>query len=112
MPAPTGGTSLHINQWIDGVLNVASWLAPGMVGRMMFHSREVQAGRRRFWGRELPFETAIAVGMAMIGNSIAAYLHLPGPVAAGLIGAISYLGPRFIDTVGASILDRSKNRSG
>ncbi|WP_257556393.1 phage holin family protein [Sphingobium sp. CFD-2] len=94
----------------DAAANNGWWLAPGIVGRLMFHSKEVQAGRRRFWGREMLPETFIAVGMAMIGNALGTYWDLPGPVSAGLIGALSYLGPRFIDTAGANILERFKRR--
>lgn len=75
------------------------WLFAAAVGRMMFHSREVQAGRRRFWGRELLIELPIAIGMGLVGHSLCAWLALPGAVSAGLISAIGYLGPRAIDTL-------------
>jgi len=90
---------------VDAAANNGWWLAPGIVGRLMFHSKEVQAGRRRFWGRELPFETFIALGMGMIGYSIGVYWALPGPVTAGIISVIAYLGPRFIDTTAAQVVD-------
>ncbi len=48
--------------------------------------------------------------MSMIGYSLSVWLALPGAVAAGLIGAIAYLGPRFIDTAGASLFDWFKQR--
>lgn len=72
-------------------------LGAGVIGRLMFHTREAQAGRRRFWGRELLFELPMAVGMSLIGYSLSQWLALPGPVAAGVIGALAYLGPRAID---------------
>lgn len=75
------------------------WIIAGLAGRLMFHSREVQAGRRRFWGRELPFELLLAVGMGLIGYSLCAYYSISGAASAGLISAIAYLGPRAIDTM-------------
>ena len=107
-----GGKELDMKEVVDAAANNGWWLAPGVIGRMMFHSREVQAGRRRFWGKDLPFELLIAIGMSMIGYSLSVYLGLAGTVAAGLIGAIAYLGPRFIDTAGASLFDWFKQRKG
>ena len=75
-----------------------TWIFVSIVGRLMFHGREAQAGRRRFWGRELPFELIVAVGMGMIGNALCAYLKLDGAVSIGVVSAVAYLGPRAIDT--------------
>lgn len=75
------------------------WIVAGLFGRLMFHSREAQAGRRRFWGRELPFELLLAVGMGMIGNAICAYFGIVPEAAAGVVSAVAYLGPRAIDTL-------------
>mgnify|MGYP002882526481 CR=1 FL=1 len=72
-------------------------LGAGLLGRLMFHTREAQAGRRRFWGRELLFELPMAIGMSLIGYSLGEWLSLPGAVSAGMIGALAYLGPRAID---------------
>lgn len=82
------------------------WMVAAMAGRLMFHGHEAQAGRRRFWGRELPFEIVVASGMGLIGYSACAWLDLPGPVSAGVIGAIGYLGPRAIDTLFERIVER------
>lgn len=75
------------------------WLAAGLVGRIMFHTREAQAGNRRFWGRELPFELLVAVGMGMIGYAICSYFKIDGAASAGVVSAVAYLGPRAIDTM-------------
>ena len=88
---------------MDALLTAARdyvwWIAAGLFGRLMFHSREVQAGRRRFWGRELPFELLFAVGIGLIGNAICAYFKLDGAASAGVVSAVAYLGPRAIDTL-------------
>lgn len=39
-----------MKQWIDAAANYGWVLGAGIAGRLMFHSKEVQAGRRRFWG--------------------------------------------------------------
>lgn len=101
----TGGKTLDMKEVAEAAANNGWWVAPGIIGRMMFHSREVQAGRRRFWGRELPFEMLIALGMGMIGYSVGVYWQFPGPVTAGIISTIAYLGPRFIDTAAARGLE-------
>lgn len=75
------------------------WIVAGIGGRMMFHSREAQAGRRRFFGRELPFELFMAIGMGLIGYSCCAWFKLDGAVSAGAVSAVAYLGPRAIDVM-------------
>lgn len=83
----------------DTISNKFWWITAGAVGRLMFHSREAQAGRRKFWGRELPFELIVAVSMGLIGYSFCAYFKLEGPVSAGVVSAVAYLGPRALDTL-------------
>lgn len=89
----------HLKHGALVILENLWWLLAATVGRMMFHGREAQAGRRKFWGRELPFELLIAIGMGLIGYSACAWLSLSGPVSAGAISATGYLGPRAIDTL-------------
>lgn len=93
------------------------WIVAGIAGRLLFHTREVQAGRRCFWGRELPFELVIAIAMGLIGYSLCSWLELTGPVSAGVISAVAYLGPRAIDTMfdralaaGASMIGKGKSK--
>lgn len=85
--------------WLDAARNHFWWIVAAIAGRLLFHSREAQAGRRHFWGRELPFELVIAVVMGLIAFSLCAWLDLTGPVSAGVISAVAYLGPRAIDTL-------------
>ena len=86
-------------EFYEAASNKLWWILAGATGRLMFHTREAQAGRRKFWGRELPFELAVAVGMGLIGYSVCAYFKLDGPVSAGVVSAIAYLGPRALDTL-------------
>lgn len=88
---------VNVHDWIEAARNNVWWIVAGVVGRMMFHGREAQAGRRRFWGKELPFELLIAVGMAFVGKALAAWCALPPELATAAAGAAAYLGPRVID---------------
>lgn len=69
-------------------------LAAALAGRLMFHSAEVRAHRRRFFGPELLWELPVAIGMAIIGEAVCAWFELNPPVATGVIAALAYLGPR------------------
>ncbi len=80
-----------INQFLGGA---ASTLLGGAAGRLMWHTGEVRRGKRRFWGRELLWEIPICFGMALIGESVTAYLGLSQPVSTGVVAALAYLGPR------------------
>ena len=73
------------------------WIVAGVIGRMMFHGAEARAGRRPFWGRELPFELVMAVGMAFVGKAFAAWWGLTGDMVTAVAGVAAYLGPRAID---------------
>jgi hypothetical protein len=86
-------------QWVETVRLNIWWLLAGLMGRMMFHGREAQAGRRKFWGKELPFEVLIAVGMAFLGKAAAGYFDLPAEAATAAAGVAAYLGPRAVDTL-------------
>lgn len=101
-----------MSELIEAARNHFWWIVAGLAGRLLFHTREVQAGRRCFWGRELPFELLVAVGMGLIGYSLCAWLKLDGPVSAGVVSAVAYLGPRAIDTLFDRALDAGANLIG
>lgn len=94
---------------IEAVSRHFWWIIAAVGGRLLFHSREAQAGRRHFWGRELPFELLIAVVMGLIAFSLCAYLDLTGPVSAGVISAVAYLGPRALDTLFERAMETGAN---
>nr|WP_281392419.1 phage holin family protein [Sphingobium jiangsuense] len=83
------------------------WIIAGIGGRMIFHGREAQAGRRHFWGKELPFEMLVAVGMAFVGKAVATYSGLGPEPATAAAGIAAYLGPRAID----ALYDRATKRA-
>lgn len=90
---------MGLDHFLEAARSHLWWIVAGIAGRLMFHSREVQAGRRRFWGRELPFELLVAVGMGLIGSSLCAYFAISSPASAGVVSAVAYLGPRALDTL-------------
>jgi len=89
--------------WAESLRANIWWIVSGIVGRMMFHGREAQAGRRRFWGKELPFELLVAIGMAFIGKALAGYFGLSAETATAVAGIAAYLGPRALDTAFAKV---------
>ncbi len=91
-----GGLIAILDSWFGGA---ATTLLGAAMGRLMFHSQETRKGRRRFFGRELIWEIPICIGMALIGDSLAAYLDLSRPASVGLIAALAYLGPRGAEVI-------------
>lgn len=69
-------------------------LVAAFLGRGMFHAGEVRAKRRPVVSWELLWELPVAVGMALVGDALGAYLGASREVTVGLIAALSYLGPR------------------
>lgn len=80
-----------LNAWIGGA---GTTLLGAAIGRAMFHVSEASKAKRRFFGIELAWELPIALGMALIGEGLAAWLTLSQPTTTGLIAALAYLGPR------------------
>ena len=80
-----------LNAWGGGA---GATLFGALIGRAMWHVSEARKARRRFFGTELLWELPIAVGMALIGEGLAAWLALGQPASTGLIAALAYLGPR------------------
>ncbi|WP_444452579.1 phage holin family protein [Rhodobacter capsulatus] len=83
-------------------------LAAALAGRLMWHSTEVRARRRRFFGRELLWELPVAIGMAIIGEAVAAYFGLSRTVTTGVIASLSYLGPRGAEALLRQIFAKDK----
>ncbi|MDW4550892.1 phage holin family protein [Defluviimonas sp. D31] len=79
---------------LDALFGGAAALGAAAAGRLMYHSGEVKGGRRRFLSRELAWEIPVAVGMAIVGRSLADYLGLGANVSTGLVAVLAYLGPR------------------
>lgn len=72
----------------------ATALLAALMGRGMHHANEVRAKRRPIVSWDLAWEVPLAVGMAMIGDSLGSYMGQSREVTVGLIAVLSYLGPR------------------
>lgn len=78
----------------------------GVVGRLMFHAREVQQGRRKPLSMALLFDLPIALAMGWITHGLFVWLGLgPEPTISGAIAA-AYLGPYSVDRLFSLLADR------
>lgn len=91
MADPQGTLWDAVNSMFQGSL---STLLGAFFGRAMWHSTEVRAKRRKFFGREMAWELPILLGMWMIGVGLGDYLDLSVKATAALCSVLSYLGPR------------------
>ena len=81
-------------------------------GRLMFHTREVQAGRRHFWSWNLLRELPVAIGMGMIAGGGADYLGLAdGPKIAFACG-VAFLGPPLLQDAISFGRDLARSKAG
>lgn len=80
--------------------------AAGIIGRLMFHARQVQRGKRKPWSWALLFDLPIAFGMGWGVYGLCVWGALgPEPTVSASIAA-SYLGPYSIDRVFAWVGQR------
>lgn len=80
-------------------------LSVAVAGRLMFHAQEVRSKRRKFFGWELLWEAPASVALAFIGNGIGAYFSLGLDERIGVIGLVSYLGPKALDVAVQRIIE-------
>lgn len=95
--------------WLDHFRELAvdftATLFWAFVGRLLYHTRLVQLGRRRFLSMQFLWELPVALGMGFVADGLAAWLSLTGRPAVALIVSVSYLGPRVIEA-GFSLASR------
>ena len=90
----------HFNgpDWLKDILQGSSlsfiWAG---VGRLMFHARQVQQGRRRLFSKSLLLELPIALGMGMVGAGIAEWWGFQGQVRDAVLVSAGFVGPRAIE---------------
>jgi hypothetical protein len=70
-----------------------------MLGRLMFHAKQVQAGKRKSFTWLLLWDIPIAVGMGWMALGIASLTSMPWEATVSLGMASSYIGPYGIDRV-------------
>lgn len=70
-----------------------------MLGRLMYHARQVQAGKRKPFSVALMFDLPIALGCGWIASGICTYFNLVWEAHISAAIVASYLGPYGLDTV-------------
>lgn len=74
------------------------WLGgAGLLGRLVFHARQVQNGHRKPFSTALLWDIPIGIGMGWMALGLSQYLGLAHEPAISLAMALSYLGPYTID---------------
>lgn len=80
----------------------------GMLGRLMHHAKQVQAGKRKPFTWALLWDVPIALCMGWISLGLGTWLHVQWEVTVSMALVIAYLGPYGIDTIFAAYADRYK----
>lgn len=86
-------------QWRDLIAGLGLPVLFAWLGRLMWHVREVQHARRRFWSLHLVWEVITALAIGFVADGIAAHLGLAGRPATALVIVLSYLGPGGIEAL-------------
>ena len=85
----------------------------GILGRMMYHSKEVQSGRRkRFFSRDLFLELIIALGMGFMARGLCEYFAVYGDIEIAVVILVSYLGPNGVNAAFEVWLKKQKEKTG
>lgn len=69
----------------------------GMLGRLMFHAKQVQRGQRKPVSWMLLWDIPIALGMGWAALGLGIWLHVAWEVVVSISLISSYLGPHVID---------------
>lgn len=88
--------------------DAAPWIwagGGGLAGRVMWHAKQVQMGKRKALSWALFFDLPIALGMGFIAHSLASYLGIAGDAEVMITISAGYLGPYIIDRVAAASFD-------
>jgi hypothetical protein len=83
---------------------LGGYVAMAAGARLLWHRRLVRLGHRRFWSWDLAWELPTAALSAVIGGGLAEYMSLDGLPAYALVGIVSWLGPRGMETALARFL--------
>lgn len=84
--------------------------AAGLLGRLMFHAKEVQMSRRKAFSWILLWDLPIALGMGWIALGLGAWLEANTEVTISIALAISYLGPHGLDIAFMKWSDREMQK--
>lgn len=80
--------------------SIMALLPVSILARLLHHQRLYRLGRRRrFWSVDLLWELPTAVFCAIGGGAASQFLGLDGIVSWGVVGAVSWLGPRGMEVL-------------
>lgn len=82
---------------VADLFKAAVAIAAGVIGRLMYHAREVQALRRPPFSWHLVWELPVAIGMGLVAAGAADHFDLARLPTIALIVGISYLGPPVVE---------------
>lgn len=85
---------------ISGIADALPWLitgGAGMLGRLMFHAKQVQRGVRKPFSWVLLWDIPIALGMGWASLGLGVWLNVAWEVTVSISLVVSYLGPHTID---------------
>jgi predicted benzoate:H+ symporter BenE len=88
---PVTGLISYLDAMMGGA---ATTILAAVAARIAVHGQEVRKRTRQMVGMELIFEPPIAVGMALVGDSLAGYMGWSHHVSVGVVAVLAYLGPR------------------
>lgn len=104
-------------QNLDGfnMHDVAPWAwtgGAGFLGRLMYHAKQAQLGKRRFFSLAMLLDLPIALGMGWVMYGFTVWFKLPMEVtiSAAIIGA--YIGPRGVDQLFERWQDKQFGKEG
>lgn len=95
----------HINDayaWTGGA---------GIMGRLMFHARMVQQGRRKPLSWALLFDLPIALGMGWVAYGLCVWAGLASEPTISVAIAASYLGPYSVDRLFGALAEKYFGKS-
>ena len=78
----------------------------GMIGRLMFHARQVQQGKRKPLGWALLLDLPIAFGMGWGAYGLCVWFGMDSAPTISAAIAASYLGPYSMDRIFARAADK------
>jgi hypothetical protein len=98
--------------WQQIVASGIATIAMTSMGRLMWHVREVQLRRRRFFSPHLIWEGITAVCMGFLADGVIHYVGVTGKPALAMALFIAYLGPRGLEAMLIRVLETWGKKSG
>lgn len=95
-----------MSDWQGFDVNYVLTGGAGVLGRLMFHSRLVQQGKRKPFTWILLADIPIALGMGWTALGVGVWLGLPQQVTVSLGIAFGHLGPVVIDRIFSGLMDK------